>query len=312
VAQRCVGTERFTVTPCVAIVGPTAAGKSALALAVAEELDGEVVNGDSMQLYQGMDIGTAKVTKAERVGVPHHLLDIWPVTRTATLSEYQSLALVEVERLKDRGRVPLLTGGSGMYMQAVVDTWTIPGTNPLVRTRLEAELDAEGVQSLHARLATVDRVAAATISPTDARRVVRALEVVELEGAFAARLPERLPNQEWTIIGLEVPREVLNERIAQRVNLMWEQGFVAEVESLVTKGLRAGKTASRALGYAQILRFLSGECTEQEAKAETVTATRKFARRQESWFRRDERVSWLPFDSPDLLNSARSLVQTQR
>jgi len=289
------------MTPVVAVVGPTAAGKSALAVDMAKALHGEVVNADSMQLYIGMDIGTAKLTAAERRQVPHHLLDIWPVTRTATLAEYQALALAEIDELRLREVTPILVGGSGMYVHALVDRWHIPGTDPDVRRALEEELQRRGSHALHERLAASDPLAAAVILPTDGRRVVRALEVVQLEGSFSASLPRRTQTADRSLIGIDVPRDVVDERIAERVDAMWSAGFVAEVQSLESRGLRDGRTANRALGYAQILRFLAGECTEEEAKAETIKATRKFARRQDSWFRRDERVVWIPFDAPDLL-----------
>jgi tRNA dimethylallyltransferase len=282
------------MTRCVAVVGPTAAGKSDCALDLAETLGGEVVNADSMQLYRGMDIGTAKLPVAERRGVPHHLLDIWPVTRTATLAEYQRLALEVVDDIVGRGRVPILVGGSGMYVHAVVDRWDIPGTDERVRERLDAELAAVGPEALHARLAERDPIAAAAILPTNGRRIVRALEVVEMRGSFSATLPRFEPNPDWQLIGLRVTRDELDDRIAHRVSHMWDAGLVDEVRGLEREGLREGRTASRALGYAQVLDALAGECSEDEARDETVRATRRFARRQESWFGRDPRIEWRP------------------
>lgn len=282
------------MTRCVAVVGPTAAGKSDCALDLAETLGGEVVNADSMQLYRGMDIGTAKLPVAERRGVPHHLLDIWPVTRTATLAEYQRLALEVVDDIVGRGRVPILVGGSGMYVHAVVDRWDIPGTDERVRERLDAELAAVGPEALHARLAERDPIAAAAILPTNGRRIVRALEVVEMRGSFSATLPRFEPNPDWQLIGLRVTRDELDDRIARRVSHMWDAGLVDEVRGLEREGLREGRTASRALGYAQVLDALAGECSEDEARDETVRATRRFARRQESWFGRDPRIEWRP------------------
>jgi tRNA dimethylallyltransferase len=282
------------MTRCVAVVGPTAAGKSDCALDLAETLGGEVVNADSMQLYRGMDIGTAKLPVAERRGVPHHLLDIWPVTRTATLAEYQRLALEVVDDIVGRGRVPILVGGSGMYVHAVVDRWDIPGTDERVRERLDAELAAVGPEALHARLAERDPIAAAAILPTNGRRIVRALEVVEMRGSFSATLPRFEPNPDWQLIGLRVTRDELDDRIARRVSHMWDAGLVDEVRGLEREGLREGRTASRALGYAQVLDVLAGECSEVEAREETVRATRRFARRQESWFGRDPRIEWRP------------------
>jgi tRNA dimethylallyltransferase len=280
------------VTRLVAVVGPTAAGKSDFALDLAEELGGEVVNADSMQLYRGMDIGTAKLPVAERRGVPHHLLDVWPVTRTATLAEYQTLALAAVADISARGRVPILVGGSGMYVHAVVDRWDIPGTDPQVRERLEADLQELGPESLHERLSGLDPIAAAAILPTNGRRLVRALEVVEMRGSFSATLPRFDPNPEVRLIGLQVDRDALDERIGTRVARMWDAGFVDEVRALERAGLRDGRTACRALGYAQVLDLLAGECSEDEAREETVRATRRFARRQESWFGRDPRIEW--------------------
>jgi tRNA dimethylallyltransferase len=289
------------------VVGPTAAGKSDLAVDLALRLPGEVVNADSMQLYRGMDVGTAKLTPNERRGVPHHLLDVWDVTRTATVAEYQELATAAVGEIVDRGRVALLTGGSGLYINAVVDGWEFPGTDPEIRARLEIELALFGPQVLHDRLAAADPAAGIAILPTNGRRIVRALEVVELKGSFTATLPRpRLDSGDaadvtgWRLIGLDVPREVLDARIAARVDRMWQQGLVDEVRALDAHGLREGRTASRALGYAQVLRFLAGEISQDQAREETVAATRRFARRQDQWFRRDPRIQWLPFDQTDL------------
>ena len=296
------------VRPVVAIVGPTAAGKSALAIKLAKMLSGEVVNADSMQLYVGMDVGSAKLTVAEREGIPHHLLDVWPVTRTTTLAEYQALALDTVAAIQGRGSAPILVGGSGMYVHAVLDRWHIPGTDPNIRRSLEGELQKHGASVLHERLALVDAPAAQVILPTDARRIVRALEVVALEGSFSATLPARDETEGRVLIGIDIPRQVVDQRIGRRVEQMWAAGFVEEVQGLVDVGLRDGLTASRAIGYAQILRYLAGECSEAEAKQDTIRATRKFARRQDSWFRRDERVAWLPYDAPDLLEQAAAVV----
>ncbi|MEO8106331.1 MAG: tRNA (adenosine(37)-N6)-dimethylallyltransferase MiaA [Actinomycetes bacterium] len=281
----------------IAVVGSTAVGKSDFAVRLANELQAggrgaEVVNADSMQVYRGMDIGTAKLTEPERSGVEHHLLDIWPVTKTATLAEYQQLALDTVADIATRGRTPILVGGSGMYVHAVVDQWDIPGTDPDIRAALEVELKESGPEALHARLVDSDPAAATAILPTNGRRIVRALEVVSLRGSFSATLPTFAPNPGVRLIGLRSSREELDERIEQRVTKMWESGFVDEVRSLESEGLREGRTASRALGYAQVLGFLAGERTEQDALDETVRATRRFARKQESWFGRDPRIEW--------------------
>ncbi|MGH3391233.1 MAG: tRNA (adenosine(37)-N6)-dimethylallyltransferase MiaA [Actinomadura sp.] len=293
--------------PVIAVVGPTAAGKSDLAVELALRLDGEAINADSMQLYRGMDIGTAKLDQVERRGVPHHLLDLWEVTETASVAQYQRLSRRAIEEIRGRGRVPVLVGGSGLYVRAALDDLEFPGTDPAVRARLEAELAERGTEVLHGRLREADPRAAAAILPSNGRRIVRALEVIEISGRpFTATLPEHRSLYDAVQIGLTVPRPELDERITVRVERMWAAGFVAEVRALEPAGLRDGLTAGRALGYAQVLRFLAGEWTEEHAKAETVRATRRFARRQESWFRRDPRVHWLPHDASDLL--ARSLA----
>ncbi|MEU5050567.1 tRNA (adenosine(37)-N6)-dimethylallyltransferase MiaA [Streptomyces sp. NPDC021096] len=278
----------------IAVVGPTAAGKSDLGVALAQHLGGEVVNADSMQLYRGMDIGTAKLTMAERQGVPHHLLDIWDVTEAASVAEYQRLARAEIDRLLAEGRTPVLVGGSGLYIKGTIDAMDFPGTDPVVRARLEAELAEQGPGALHARLAAADPDAARAILPGNGRRIVRALEVIELTGRpFTANLPGEEPVYDALQIGVDVERPELDERITLRVDRMWEEGLVDEVRALEREGLRDGRTASRALGYQQVLDFLAGECTEEAARAETVRATKRFARRQDSWFRRDSRVHWL-------------------
>jgi tRNA dimethylallyltransferase len=290
----------------IAVVGPTAAGKSDLAVELARRVGGEVINADSMQLYRGMDIGTAKLPAAERRGVPHHLLDVWDVTEAASVAEYQRMARTVIDEVWARGRVPLLVGGSGLYVRAALDDLDFPGTDPAVRARLEAELAAAGPAPLYERLRARDPAAAAAILPGNGRRVVRALEVIELSGRpFTATMPEyRYRRDETVQVGLAVPRPALDERIARRVERMWAAGFVDEVWALADAGLRDGRTASRALGYAQVLRFLAGEWTEETAMTQTVRATRRFARRQESWFRRDPRIRWLPYDAPDLLDRA--------
>ena len=288
------------VTPVIAVVGPTAAGKSGLSLRLARALGGEVVNADSMQLYRGMDIGTAKLTPAQRGSVPHHLLDIWEVTRTASVSEYQRLARQAVAGIRARGRIPIVVGGSGLYVRAVLDHLEFPGTDPALRDRLEGELAEAGPAALHARLARLDPAAAAAILPGNGRRIVRALEVVELSGRpFSATLPGYESVYDDVVqVGVRLPRAQLDERIAGRVAGMWREGFVAEVRGLTQAGLREGRTASRALGYAQVLRFLAGEWSQEQAAAQTVRATQRFARRQESWVRRDPRITWL--DGADL------------
>jgi tRNA dimethylallyltransferase len=294
--------------PVVAVVGPTAAGKSELSLSLAHALDGEVVNADSMQLYRGMDIGTAKLSPAERAGVPHHLLDIWPVTQTASVSEYQALARGTIDDIRARGRTPIVVGGSGLYVRAAIDKLQFPGTDPQLRASIEDELARVGPAALHTKLAAVDPVAAAAILPGNGRRIVRALEVIELSGRpFSATLPDYEAVYPAVQLGVEIPRPVLDQRIDARLARMWDRGLVDEVRRLERAGLREGRTASRALGYAQVLRFLAGEWAEAEAAAQAVQATRRFVRRQESWFRRDPRVVWLPA-GPDLLQRALATV----
>jgi len=297
----------------IAVVGATATGKSALGVALAEALDGEVINADSMQLYRGMDIGTAKITEAERAGVPHHLLDVLDVTEPANVAEYQRDARAVIEQLSAAGRTAVLVGGSGLYVRAALDDLRFPGTDPAVRARLEAEaVDAEP-GALHARLAGVDPAAAARILPGNTRRLVRALEVIELTGGpFLAELPEPQYVRPAVQLGLYLDRAELGRRIALRVEAMWQAGLVAEVATLAEKGLREGRTASRALGYAQVLEFLDGRISEDEAHAATVRATRKFARRQQKWFDRDRRIVWLPPDRTETLAMALREARTPR
>jgi tRNA dimethylallyltransferase len=278
----------------VAIVGPTAAGKSALSLHLAHDLGGEVVNADSMQLYRGLDIGTAKLRPEEREGVPHHVLDIWDVTEPASVAVYQRLARAAIDDILARGRTPLLVGGSGLYLRAVLEKFEFPGTDPELRAALEAELAEVGPEPLHARLAAADPVAAGQILPTNGRRIVRALEVNALTGTqFTAQLPEPAPYYDTVLLGVDRDTAALDARVAARVDAMWAAGLVDEVRALARRGLRDGRTASRALGYQQVLGFLGGLGTEAEARAETVRATRRFVRRQRSWFRRDGRITWL-------------------
>ena len=296
----------MTSGPVLAVVGPTAAGKSDLAVALAARLHAEVVNADSMQVYRGMDIGTAKLPLAERHGVPHHVVDVLDIQETATVAEFQRRARAAIADCHRRGVLPVVVGGSALYIRAILDRFEFPGTDPDLRRRLEGELDVVGAEALHRRLAEVDPAAAAGILPSNTRRIVRALEVVELTGrSFTATLPaHEYAFDRACQVGLDVPREILDERIRRRVDVMWDTGFVTEVRRLEEAGLREGRTASRALGYAQVLDALVGECTEEEAKETTVRATRRFARRQDSWFRRDPRIHWLPYDDPDLLDRA--------
>jgi len=293
-----------------AVVGPTAAGKSDLAVELAKQLGGEVINADSMQLYRNMDIGTAKLTLAERRGVPHHLIDVLDIRETSTVAEFQQRARRAIAECHARGSLPIVVGGSALYVRAVLDRFEFPGTDPAVRQRLEAELAQVGSVEMHQRLAALDPDAATQILPSNGRRIVRALEVIEITGRpFTASLPP--PTYAYDSVcqlGLDVPREDLDRRIEERVERMWRAGFVEEVRRLEAAGLRDGLTASRALGYAQVLAFLAGECTEDEAKQATVRATRRFARRQDAWFRRDDRITWLPYDAPDLVERALAAV----
>lgn len=280
----------------IAVVGPTASGKSALGIALAHEFGGEVVNVDSMQLYRGMDIGTAKLPVEEREGVTHHLLDIWDVTKTASVAEYQKLAVATVEEIMARGNVPVLVGGSMLYVQSLIDAWSFPPTDPTVRARYEARLGEIGVDALHAELAEVDPEAASIIEDKDPRRTVRALEVIELTGKpFKASQPPKNAPPRWgtRIVGLRTNAEWLNPRIELRTRMMFEQGLIYETRALVTEGLVRNSTAGRAIGYAQVLAMFDGELTEEEALEQTITGTRRYVRRQRSWFNRDPRTVWL-------------------
>jgi len=297
------------MTRVLAVVGPTATGKSDLAVALAQAVCGEIVNADSMQLYRGMDIGTAKPGTAERGGVPHHLLDLWHVREPASVAEYRQRARAEIDRLRAAGTVPFLVGGSGLYVRAVLDELDFPGTDPAVRARLEAELAEVGPAELHARLAGVDPAAAANVLPGNGRRIVRALEVIELTGGpFLAQLPAPRAHYPAVVIGLDRAAPELDERVALRVERMWAAGFVAEVEALAADGLREGPTASRALGYAQVLAQLDGTLTPDEARERTVSTTRRFVRRQRSWFRRDATLAWFDAARPDLLDAVTAHV----
>ena len=286
--------------PVITVIGPTASGKSGLSLRLAHALGGEVVNADSMQLYAGMDIGTAKLLPEQREGVPHHVLDIWPVSERASVAEYQRLARVAVADIHARGLVPIIVGGSGLYVRAVIDDLQFPGADLAARADLEQELAEVGAAAMHARLATLDPAAASAILPSNGRRIVRALEVLLSGRAFQATLPTPRPVFRSLTIGLRVPRPVLDQRIAVRVDQMWRDGFVDEVHALVGAGLRDGVTARAALGYAQILQAWDEDRDSDTAREPTVTATRRFARRQWSWFERDRQVCWLDWDDPDL------------
>ncbi|WP_199538900.1 tRNA (adenosine(37)-N6)-dimethylallyltransferase MiaA [Desertihabitans brevis] len=298
------------------LIGPTASGKTRLAVDVALALraggrPAEVVNTDSMLVYRGMDIGTAKPTEAERRGVPHHLIDVLDVTQTASVADFQTMARAAVDDCHRRGVLPVLVGGSALYVRAVLDDLDFPGTDPAVRERLEDELATEGLDVLRERLVRLAPEAAARIEPGNARRIVRALEVVELTGGFTAELPEPRYARPGTVqVGLQLDRAEMDARIERRVDQMWADGLVAEVRALEAVGLREGRTASRALGYRQVLEHLAGECTEEDARQRTVAGTRRFARKQLGWFRRDPRITWLDALAPpqQLLDAVLALV----
>lgn len=292
--------------PLLVLNGPTASGKTGLAVRLAQLLvaggrPAEIINADSMLVYRGMDVGTAKPTAVERGGITHHLIDLLEVTETASVATFQRLARDAIADCRTRAVIPILVGGSALYVHAIIDDFDFPGTDPDVRARLEAELDDVGAAALHRRLAELAPEAAAEMQPGNGRRIVRALEVVELTGTWQATLPD------WTYavddvlqFGLEVPREVLDQRIEQRVDQMWANGLLAEVTMLAGRGLRDGRTASRALGYRQALAQLDGALTESEAKQQTAAGTRRFARKQLGWFRRDPRIVWLTADADGL------------
>ncbi|OBI10042.1 tRNA dimethylallyltransferase [Mycolicibacter nonchromogenicus] len=290
----------------IAVVGPTGTGKSQLALDLAARLGGEIVNADAMQLYRGMDIGTAKLPPEQRGGIPHHQLDVLDVVETATVARYQQAAAADVEAIAARGAVPIIVGGSMLYLQALLDDWSFPATDPVVRARYEQRLAEVGVAAMHAELAGVDPAAAAAILPTDGRRIVRALEVVELTGApFAASAPTiGAPRWDAVILGLDCDTTILDERLAARTDTMFAQGLVAEVQGLLQSGLRDGVTAARALGYAQVIADLDAGGDGDGAREPTFIGTRRYVRRQRSWFRRDHRIHWLDAAGAGLLDAA--------
>lgn len=294
----------------VAVIGPTGTGKSALGLALAERLGGEIVNADAMQFYRGMDIGTAKLAPELRRGIVHHQLDVLDVTENASVARYQENAATDIEAIMARGAVPVVVGGSMLYIQSLLDQWSFPATDPAVRARWEARLAEVGVSALHAELARVDPAAGAAILDTDGRRIVRALEVVELTGKpFAASAP-RIGTPRWgtDIIGLDWDTSILDDRLRQRTDTMFAEGLVDEVADLIGRGLRTGVTASRALGYAQVLADLEAGGDGSAALEPTFVGTRRYVRRQRSWFRRDHRVNWLDGSTPDLVEAALSIL----
>ena len=295
----------------VALVGATASGKSGLSLDLAEQLGGEVVNTDAMQVYRGMDVGTAKLPVAERRGIAHHLLDALDITELATVAHFQGWARAAIADIRDRGATPILVGGSALYTRAIIDRFEFPGTDESLRRELEAELERIGGQALHDRLAGVDPAAAAQISPDNARRTVRALEVIALTGRpYGAGMPRLEYADPLTVqIGVDIDRPTLDERIARRVEEMFAAGFVEEVEALLARGLAEGPTAQRAIGYREVIGFLTGDRTRVEAIEQTKAATRRFARRQDGWFRKDPRIVWVSYDDPDRVATALRAVR---
>jgi tRNA dimethylallyltransferase len=299
----------------IAIVGPTGAGKSDLALQIAEHIiqvggKAEIINSDSMQFYRGMDIGTAKLSLDERNGIHHHLIDWLDIKDESTAAEFQNAARPLIENLQSQGIVPILVGGSMLYVAAVLNLFEFPARDETLRAQLEQDLIDVGPHELHRRLQAIDPIAASRIIPENGRRTVRALEIVTLTGQpFAAEIPEDIKDWQPVLeIGVNGPREDLRERLAVRVARMWQHGLVDEVRALENRGIREGKTSSRAIGYAQALAQIDGAMNEAEAIADTVRLTQKYARRQMSWFRRDKRIQWLDYLDPQLQQKAIALV----
>jgi tRNA dimethylallyltransferase len=288
--------------PIVAVVGCTASGKTGLSLDLAEALGGEIVNTDAMQVYRGMDIGTAKLPADQRRGIRHHLLDLLDVSEPLSVADFQVRARAAIKQLRDAGTTPVLVGGSALYTRAILDRFEFPGTEEGVRQRWEAELEAVGAGELHRRLAELDPDAAARILPDNGRRIVRALEVIELTGErFSANLPTPGPARYGTrLVGIDRDPAELDARVDARVQQMFTEGLVDEVRALAERGLRKGKTASRALGYQQVLAALDGDGDFAAAAEQTAQATRRFVRRQRSWFRRDGRITWFDAADPEL------------
>jgi tRNA dimethylallyltransferase len=291
------------VNRVIVICGATATGKSDIAIEVAQEIGAEIINADSMQLYRGMDIGTAKLPESERGGIPHHLLDVLDVNQDSTVAWYQEQARATITDIHARGKDAVIVGGTGLYIKAILDDLNFPDTDPEIRAKLEAEAEEFGSASLFTRLEELDPAAALAIDRANTRRIIRALEVIEITGQpFTANLPRedssRYPDA--LQFGLVMDREHLRERIDLRVDRMWDQGFVAEVDHLITQGIRDGSTAQRALGYAQIIAMRDGTMTEEEAKEDTKRASRQYARRQETWFSRDARIQWVAQHQPRL------------
>jgi tRNA dimethylallyltransferase len=289
--------------PLIIICGPTATGKSDLALEVAEKFDGEIINADSMQLYKGMDIGTAKLTLEERRGIPHHLLDILSVSQDASVAAYQELARSAINEIQKRNKAAIVVGGTGLYIKSIVDEMNFPETDPELRAKLESEAELLGTAELYSRLRLLDPEAAAAIEPANTRRIIRALEVIEVTGKpYSANLPSdtslRFPDA--LHIGLAMERTSLAPRIEARVHRMFDQGLINEVERLIGEGLLEGTTAQRAIGYAQVISLINGQISKEQAIEETIVATRQYVRRQETWFKRDQRIQWIGEGEPRL------------
>ncbi len=289
--------------PLIIICGATATGKSDLALDVARAMNGEIINADSMQLYRGMDIGTAKLTVEERQGIPHHLLDILSVRESASVADYQRQARGAVDKIRARGRAAIIVGGTGLYIKSIIDEMNFPDTDPEIRSRLESEAELLGTAALYARLKEVDPQAADLIEPANARRIVRALEVIESTGQpYSANLPSdtSLLYPDAYHFGLAMERSALAPRIDRRVEKMWERGLLDEVSTLIEDGLLEGSTAQRAIGYAQVIALRNGEIDDAQARELTKVATRQYVRRQETWFKRDSRIQWIGEQEPRL------------
>ena len=300
----------------IAIVGSTGTGKSELAIRIAETIrdhgsSAEIVNADAMQLYRGMDIGTAKLPTKERRGIEHHLIDVLDVTQESTAAEYQKLARAKILEIQSNGAVPILVGGSMLYVAAVLNNFEFPVRDKDLRAQLEQQLLELGPEAMHQKLAEIDAVAASRIDPENGRRIVRALEIVTLTGEpFAAALPDEIDSwQEVLEIGLRMDRVVLVARLEQRVRLMWDSGMVKETQNLIDKGLRESVTAGYAIGYAQALAQIDGELDREQAIESTTRLTQKYARRQMSWFKRDTRINWLDALDPEVTNLAMELVR---
>lgn len=298
--------------PVINIVGATATGKSDLAVRLAEHYGGEIINADAMQFYRGMNIGTAKITQAETRGVPHHLLDVLDVTQDASVSEFQQQARALIADMRARGVLPILVGGSGLYVRAATDVMNFPGTDPHLRSRLERIAQLGGTHDLHGLLTELDPEAGAKIKIEDTRRIVRAVEVIALTGeTFTSHLPEYTYVVPTVQIGLRMNRDDLRERTSTRVHCMIENGWVDEVRALITAGIEESTTAAAAIGYRQLIAYVRGTMTLEEAIEQTIIRTGQFAKRQETWFKRDPRIHWLPADGPELFDQALAIIDRQ-